>query len=287
MPPLARNPVFLEKVWLLPGSKLGWWQRGHFCLYCFGSGKGTVSISPWAVHTSDSWCLGSVPSWWSLGKSEARLQEMGWKVGRDMFGVEKAGQGCAINYQSPIDGEQSANLHVSLTNSGHRPLLSISSYSKYWPRIVPTIFFLSFFFLKCKKLSAALERGSLDRPFNAKSKGAAWWGLKKGNEEWETSCPPPSLHICAAHLARHTEAHAHTLPRLQAEGRFSIRTPLKRHQVSELLGYTQAWAQRAMINQSPEKPGLEAGGDSTSLLFPPPGETCCSFWGHKFWKSPA
>lgn len=56
---------------------------------------------------------------------------MGWKVGRDMFGVEKAGQGCAINYQSPIDGEQSANLHVSLTNSGHRPLLSISSYSKY------------------------------------------------------------------------------------------------------------------------------------------------------------
>lgn len=92
--------------------------------------------------------------------------------------------------------------------------------------------------------------------------------MKKGNEEWETSCPPPSLHICAAHLARHTEAHAHTLPRLQAEGRFSIRTPLKRHQVSELLGYTQAWAQRAMINQSPEKPGLEAGGDSTSLVSP-------------------
>lgn len=81
--------------------------------------------------------------------------------------------------------------------------------------------------------------------------------MKKGDEEWEPSCSPPSLHICAAHLARHTEAHAHTLPRLQAEGRFSIRTPLKRHQVSELLGYTQAWAQRAMLNQSPEKPGLE------------------------------
>lgn len=38
------------------------------------------------------------------------------------------------------------------------------------PREIPT--FLSFFFfLKCKKLSAALERGSLDRPLNAK--GAA------------------------------------------------------------------------------------------------------------------
>lgn len=96
-------------------------------------------------------------------------------------------------------------------------------------------------------------------------------------EEWETSRSPPSLHVCAAHLLTHTEAHAHTLPRLQAEGRFSIRTPLKRHQVSELLGYTQAWAQRAMLNQSPEKPGLEAGGDLSSLPFPPPGETCCSF----------
>lgn len=39
------------------------------------------------------------------------------------------------------------------------------------PKEIPT--FLSFFFLKCKKLSAALERGSLDRPFNAKKKGAA------------------------------------------------------------------------------------------------------------------
>lgn len=55
---------------------------------------------------------------------------------------------------------------------------------------------------------------------------------------------------------------------MQAEGRFSIRTPLKRHQVSELLCYTQAWAQRAMINQSPKKPGLEAGEDSTSLVSP-------------------
>lgn len=51
--------------------------------------------------------------------------------------------------------------------------------------------------------------------------------------------PSPSLHTSAAHLARHTEAHAHTLPRLQAEDRWlSLRTPLKRHQVSELLGYT-------------------------------------------------
>lgn len=28
IPPLARNPVFLEKVWLLPGSKLGWVAEG-------------------------------------------------------------------------------------------------------------------------------------------------------------------------------------------------------------------------------------------------------------------
>lgn len=39
------------------------------------------------------------------------------------------------------------------------------------PKEIPTFSF--FFFLKCKKLSAALERGSLDRPFNAKKKGAA------------------------------------------------------------------------------------------------------------------
>lgn len=39
------------------------------------------------------------------------------------------------------------------------------------------------------------------------------------------------------------------------------------HQVSELLGYTQAWAQRAMLNQSLETPGLEAGGNSTSPIF--------------------
>lgn len=39
--------------------------------------------------------------------------------------------GIRLCYQSPTDGEQSANLHVSLINSGHRPLLSISSHSKY------------------------------------------------------------------------------------------------------------------------------------------------------------
>lgn len=38
------------------------------------------------------------------------------------------------------------------------------------PKEIPTFrsIFFFFFFLKCKKLSAALERGSLDRPFNAK-----------------------------------------------------------------------------------------------------------------------
>lgn len=39
--------------------------------------------------------------------------------------------GARLCDQSPTDGEQSANLHVSLTNSDHRPLLSISSHSKY------------------------------------------------------------------------------------------------------------------------------------------------------------
>ncbi|XP_067151329.1 uncharacterized protein [Apteryx mantelli] len=43
-------------------------------------------------------------------------------------------------------------------------------------------FFLFFLFLKCKKLSAALERGSLDRPFIAKEKTAAKRGWGKGED---------------------------------------------------------------------------------------------------------
>lgn len=77
--PLPETQFSWKKSGYCQGQSWVGWQRGHFCLYCFGSGKGTVSISPWAVHTSDSWCPGSVPSWWSLGKSEARLQEMGWE----------------------------------------------------------------------------------------------------------------------------------------------------------------------------------------------------------------
>lgn len=40
---------------------------------------------------------------------------------------KKAGQGCAINLLK--DGEQSANLHLSLRSSCHRLLLSVSSHT--------------------------------------------------------------------------------------------------------------------------------------------------------------
>lgn len=50
-----------------------------------------------------------------------------------MFGVKRRRGKAVLSIINLLwgDGEQSANLHVSLTNSGHRPLLSISSYSKY------------------------------------------------------------------------------------------------------------------------------------------------------------
>lgn len=58
-------------------------------------------------------------------------------------------------------------------------------------------FLLVFFFLKCKKLSAALERGSLDRPFTAKEnrqrKGGG--GGRRGRCQFgprPRSSPPPS-----------------------------------------------------------------------------------------------
>lgn len=83
---------------------------------------------------------------------------------------EEAGQGCAITVLP--EGEQSANPRLSLISSCHRLLLSsISSHISTLTQKKFRPFFL--FFLKCKKLSAALERGSLDRPFNAKKKGAA------------------------------------------------------------------------------------------------------------------
>lgn len=99
---------------------------------------------------------------------ETGLQERG--QGGIGLEDEEAGQGCAITVLP--EGEQSANPRLSLISSCHRLLLlSISSHISILTQKKFRPFFL--FFLKCKKLSAALERGSLDRPFNAKKKGAA------------------------------------------------------------------------------------------------------------------
>lgn len=77
---------------------------------------------------------------------------------------DEVGQGCAITVF--LEGGQSANRHQSLISSRHRLLLlSVSSHTSILTEKKLRPFF---FFLKCKKLSAALERGSLDRPFNAK-----------------------------------------------------------------------------------------------------------------------
>lgn len=64
------------------------------------------------------------------------------------------------------------------------------------------------FFLKCKKLSAALERGSLDRPFYAKEKGAADGGSTRAVVWGTRSLLPPVPPYM--HSLSHTQRHTHS-----------------------------------------------------------------------------
>lgn len=69
----------------------------------------------------------------------------------------------------------------------------------------------------------------------------------------------PCTHV--QHTQPDTQRHMHTHfqgCRQSAGNWLPIRTPLKRHQVSELLGCTQAWSQRAILNQRPR--GTWPGG---------------------------
>lgn len=116
-----------------------------------------------------SGCLGSLPPPVGLQEEEPEtgLQERG-QGGRDGSEDKEVGQGCAITVLP--EGEQSANRRLSLLSSCPQAaaIEHLLIHFNIDPKEIPTFLFFSFFFLKCKKLSAALERGSLDRPFNAK-----------------------------------------------------------------------------------------------------------------------
>lgn len=144
-----------------------------------------------------------------------------------MFGVKRRRGKAVLSIINLLwgDGEQSANLHVSLTNSGHRPLLSISSYSKYWPRIVPTIFFLSFF--KVQKALCCPRERIFGQAVQCKVKGGSWWGLKRGNggvgDIMLLSFP---AHMCSTLSQTHRHMHTHFQGCRQRVG-FQSGLPLK------------------------------------------------------------
>lgn len=162
-------------------------QEVALCLYCFGSGKGAVGVSP---QNSSHWgplCPGSFPDPVQLQGSGS--WDHNWGGG--------GGGCCAI---SPA-GWRSSGIHIA-----HRPLLtSTSSHGNIDPKQDSTFFT---FFLKCKKLSAALERRSLDRPFYAKEKGAADGGSTRA-VVWgtRTLLPPVPPYM---HSLSHTQRHTHS-----------------------------------------------------------------------------
>jgi hypothetical protein len=97
-------------------SHLLLWQWQGFCCHL-----------SWVAHTSDPWCLGSIPSGWGLGEESLRL---GYRKGAGRGGSEGQKGRARLCYQSPTDGEQSANLHLSHISSCHQLLLlSISSHT--------------------------------------------------------------------------------------------------------------------------------------------------------------
>lgn len=104
-------------------------KRGSLCLYCFGSGKCAVGVSPQGGSHFRPLVPGLLPLPWRVsggGEPETGLQERG-EEGRGLED-EKAGLGCAIAILT--DGEQSANPHLSFISSCHRLLLlSISSHT--------------------------------------------------------------------------------------------------------------------------------------------------------------
>lgn len=131
-----------------PGGKEG--------LYCFGSARMQLASLLWAARASG-------PCTWAPAPPAAGLEEESLRLGH-REGVRKAGaggrgggRGCAISVL--------AGSRVQIRGCPAPPSIPSHVLTTRFP---PSFLF---FFLKCKKLSAALERGSLDRPLNAK--GAA------------------------------------------------------------------------------------------------------------------
>lgn len=90
--------------------------------------------------------------------------------------------------------------------------------------------------------------------------GKGWWSRR------HHAPLLPCTHV--QHTQPDTQRHMHTYfqgCRQRVGNWLPIRTPLKRHQVSELLGCTQAWSQKAMLNQRPTWPGGRWGLNQSSV----------------------